>query len=1414
MSSSLQSTADHRLFDTTLEAKLASFSHIETDVSSRRKMATVLREAYRTSRWNCLFFGSWIRNLAYTLKDRQAMINMAYLLDYGDAGIAKHQYIAVHLFEHIISLFDHTDAMFRAALWYSKSDLLSNKTRIRELVTEVINRNEYHNEGDMITLASLLAEHFPETSRELLERVIHRSKNTKAMVVLADLLYAHFSKTGDATDFVIAWYYRAIDDANDVEAMEKLGSLLLRIFFSQSTGSAFNSSEPLPEVPAHCNALYSRLLKKYIPRAHRLKRAPGCEKIAIDLYRRAVCAGNTKVMRILADILLSCGGDRDTHGSDFEAAMKLYVAAIKKRDTDALIRLVDILNQPMVADGVRALEPSTIRTLSNPITLCDQGYSSGKESEISELAQEAEHEGMEFRTKTKPKRKRKTNREPICSNYSDHERRISQSEKTSTLLEQIRRKRARKIQLEKELERKVSYERKECEQAVSTTKTHVAGVDESCKGYAEIIEASGLKEQIRFIADSFCDGVRSVPDALNLFQESAIAASDADALVQLGTIIDMYPDRLMMSKTKSKELYEQALKFGQSVVGMKKLAQALADQDSQRLLSLYTYAVKEQNYFDAKVKIARILVSAPHFRFRDMIMLASLLEDIEEQRPRKSNHNDLEERAASHDIQKSFFGSFDIENAIRQLSQVYTNGDLHVFKRRLFHALFTSLESDLIVFLGEEYKNAIAMSDVNKSTEKWSDYICTHIKKHLQDIIMHGTCNSAMRKVEEIILSPSFLDCDLHLFGREYVHGILNDKTDSSQQFDSSRPSLALVLRYLTAAYKCGIEASKYLADLLFDGRHGFFRDLEQARGLYEKCILDEFCASDKTLVLENIFTANIERTPILHGKVEEADRMVELFLSRSKNSPDVLLGIGYQVHLLELASKMYEAEGEDQKRDKVKQIRSTLVLDGVDKFYPNPKLGLEDSEVQQALEDRFESLKVSNVKDRESAIRKTFPFLKFMYIVAMENDVMLDFEDFRLLSAMDDVLEFPIRDGSRQLERYGISVDFFDEVREPETERDVISFRYGPHEHLARIVPSSLNAVGFSIMSFILAPSRETAEAYLRFVAISHKFKNCFIDTLKRKLQEVLEVEDNELIRTHDKEAPHKKVIIPLGWTNFFEVGFEFLKEHGKVGSVGISLGSPLSTSSFNQSINFSFTSFASKKKTRKVVLRSEKKLNRKSGMEYLYLNEQYRLVHVRIPRCSWKISTVEGGVSLFGFGAKMNAAPNGTMSSQREKVLCAENTVVFLSFEHFFTFNFRDSEHNGLMKRMLWFSEAMTTKNVFPRGENQNFLKALTYEVCDNPQADVFLEQNCRLHHSTIGKKKLPFRILQNLLVSNGGEYDGELFLLDGCSEGFEEDSGAHVYKAPCSVSRGELCVKGRFVSGSRDQVKCGDVLNVDVV
>ncbi|PXF43119.1 hypothetical protein BWQ96_07153 [Gracilariopsis chorda] len=116
MSSSSPTSTDHRLFDAALEAKLSSFSRIETDATSRRNMAAVLLDAYRASRWNCIFFSSWIRNFTFALTDRQAMINMAYLLDYGDAGIAKHQYIAIRFFERIIAQFDHTDAMFRAAL--------------------------------------------------------------------------------------------------------------------------------------------------------------------------------------------------------------------------------------------------------------------------------------------------------------------------------------------------------------------------------------------------------------------------------------------------------------------------------------------------------------------------------------------------------------------------------------------------------------------------------------------------------------------------------------------------------------------------------------------------------------------------------------------------------------------------------------------------------------------------------------------------------------------------------------------------------------------------------------------------------------------------------------------------------------------------------------------------------------------------------------------------------------------------------------------------------------------------------------------------------------------------------------------------------------------------------------------------
>lgn len=110
------------------------------------------------------------------------------------------------------------------------------------------------------------------------------------MVVLADLLLEHFNKEGDATVFATALYQRAIHDANDTQAMEKLGTLLLRIYVTQQTGRSFESLRTSSEIPAESKALYSELLEKHIPLACSLQRGSKCKEKAMELVQtRNLC---------------------------------------------------------------------------------------------------------------------------------------------------------------------------------------------------------------------------------------------------------------------------------------------------------------------------------------------------------------------------------------------------------------------------------------------------------------------------------------------------------------------------------------------------------------------------------------------------------------------------------------------------------------------------------------------------------------------------------------------------------------------------------------------------------------------------------------------------------------------------------------------------------------------------------------------------------------------------------------------------------------------------------------------------------------------------------------------------------------------------------------------------------------------
>lgn len=67
----------------------------------------------------------------------------------------------------------------------------------------------------------------------------------------------------------------------------------------------------------------------------------------------------------------------------------------------------------------------------------------------------------------------------------------------------------------------------------------------------------------------------------------------------------------------------------------------------------------------------------------------------------------------------------------------------------------------------------------------------------------------------------------------------------------------------------------------------------------------------------------------------------------------------------------------------------------------------------------------------------------------------------------------------------------------------DELSFRNGSHERLLRTNPGSLTAVGFSTISFVLMPTQNVVDLFLRFAAVPHLCQNCFVDMLKRKFTE-----------------------------------------------------------------------------------------------------------------------------------------------------------------------------------------------------------------------------------------------------------------------------------------------------------------------
>ncbi|PXF43118.1 hypothetical protein BWQ96_07152 [Gracilariopsis chorda] len=405
-----------------------------------------------------------------------------------------------------------------------------------------------------------------------------------------------------------------------------------------------------------------------------------------------------------------------------------------------------------------------------------------------------------------------------------------------------------------------------------------------CTGPSDcIIDSSDLKEQVRAISDSFGGVVRNVTHALDLFEKSAFAVGDAGALVELATIIENYPDPLIWNLKQTSKLCEQALELGKSATGMIMLAYTLAHEDPQRGLALYTRAVKDENRLEAKFRIARALSGVPAHRFRDLIMITSLMEDIEDHSFVNCNSAVLKQRAGnpSHDIPCRT--SSWLEKRIPQLAQKeFECDELNAFAERFLHVLRLRYSGEVLVFLEEDRTNAINISDLTSLPGILSPFISHSIISLLEGVIRHRTrsLKGKIRKsIETLISSPRFSGYNTKIIDL-CAWTVKNN-------VPKSRAPLTCVLEQQNASRKCGIESSKCLADLLFEGRSGFIRDPMRARELYEKSILEDFSASDETRIIDIVYKAGLADTPIVYRedmlvyrrRIEEAHRMVELFL-------------------------------------------------------------------------------------------------------------------------------------------------------------------------------------------------------------------------------------------------------------------------------------------------------------------------------------------------------------------------------------------------------------------------------------------------------------------------------------------------------------------------------------------------------
>ncbi|KAI0559357.1 hypothetical protein FGB62_156g05 [Gracilaria domingensis] len=455
-----------------------------------------------------------------------------------------------------------------------------------------------------------------------------------------------------------------------------------------------------------------------------------------------------------------------------------------------------------------------------------------------------------------------------------------------------------------------------------------------------------------------------------------------------------------------------------------------------------------------------------------------------------------------------------------------------------------------------------------------------------------------------------------------------------------------------------------------------------------------------------------------------------------------------FRVLLLYSAASIYRRIHEDARNFALSALADLLSGD--------PELIHQQATI---FEDEELAWQVSKAHPLISRFREDqFGFFLFMEVLALGNDVLLDEEDFTLLSNLVGASKFSFHDCRKQFEDHGICMQLTADVEIPEGQQNVPILTFGDEKISFLVDISRLSSLGLSAFALLLTPSTPNKLVFKEVAIRVNSFNNCLIHEISGK---------DLLDMTPDKpERPDLEVFVPLPWLYQFNLFPKFIDEHGSFGSVGALLGNL-----DDHPVHYPHES-TGKKQHFPALSKGRKEAKKR---ERLYLDKEYRLVFNKTPAHRYQLT---------GFSAAVKAVfAEIAIKAERSTAECGEGHIYpFISFQHFITYPFCNSLGvNGFMKRIKWLEKALKSENVFPEGTNQSLLKNVVDPIVScNETTNVFVKPDCRLKWMSLRNRGLPFKVLHLIerKKDNGGDI-GYVFFKDLPSD---ENELPNVSVLPC--------------------------------